>query len=66
MKGYIEKSLLKYNKFNKVSFIHCDVDLYLPHKAILENLWTKLSKNGIILFDDIDIGLKSKKVSWRC
>ena len=61
VKGYIEKSLLKYNKFNKVSFIHCDVDLYLPHKAILENLWTKLSKNGIILFDDIDIGLKSKK-----
>jgi len=55
VKGYIENKLPKYKKLNKISFIHCDVDLYVPHKVILENIWEKLSKNGIILFDDIDI-----------
>ena len=61
VKGYIENKLPKYKKLNKISFIHCDVDLYLPHKVILENTWEKLSKNGIILFDDIDDGVFSKK-----
>ncbi len=61
VKGFIEKKLPKFNKLQKLSFVHCDVDLYLPHKIILENIWNKLSKNGIILFDDIEYGIKSKK-----
>ena len=59
--GFIENTLPNFTKIKKVSFIHCDVDLYLPHKVILEFLWKKLSKKGIILFDDIEIGIKSKK-----
>lgn len=61
VKGYIETNLPNFKKLNKISFIHCDVDLYLPHKVILENMWSKLSKGGIILFDDIEKGIKSKK-----
>ena len=61
VKGFIETKLPKFKKINKISFIHCDVDLYLPHKIILENMWSKLSKGGIILFDDIEKGVKSKK-----
>ena len=59
--GFVEKSLPNFKKFKKISFIHCDVDLYLSHKIILETMWNKLSKNGIILFDDIETGIKSKK-----
>lgn len=59
--GFIEKSLPAFKKINKLSFVHCDVDLYLPHITILNNIWDKLSKNGIILFDDIEPGIKSKK-----
>ena len=61
VKGYIEKTLPKFKKFKKISFIHCDVDLYLPHRIILEKMWNKISRNGIILFDDIESGLKSSK-----
>ena len=61
IKGPIEDTS-KSTSFNKkISFIHCDVDLYSPHKAILDHFWSRLSKNGIILFDDIDSGIKSKK-----
>ena len=31
VKGFIESKLPKFKKINKISFIHCDVDLYLPH-----------------------------------
>lgn len=61
IEGYIENTLPNFTKTKKISFIHCDVDLYSPHKVILEYMWKKLSKKGIILFDDIEIGIKSKK-----
>lgn len=54
IKGYVEKTLPKLKKkIHKISFINCDVDLYNGHKAVLENLWNKLSVNGIIYFDDV-------------
>ena len=40
------------NRSIKVSLLHIDVDVYEPTKAILENLWDKVVKGGIIMLDD--------------
>ena len=58
IKGFVESTLKKY-KFNSISFINLDLDLYSGHKTVLENTFEKLSKYGIIYFDDVI--LKDKK-----
>lgn len=45
--GYLEK-----NPHLKISLLHIDVDLYEPTKLILEKLYEKVTKGGIIIFDD--------------
>src|SRR5205814_7674160 len=40
------------NKETTFSFCHIDVDVYLSAKNIVEWIYPKLSKNGIIIFDD--------------
>ena len=55
IKGNVIKSLplfLKKNKNLKVSFLHLDMDVYESTKFVFENLFDKVSKNGIILIDD--------------
>lgn len=44
---YLEK-----NPHLKISLLHIDVDLYEPTKHILEKLYDKVTKGGIIIFDD--------------
>ena len=44
---YLEK-----NPHLKISLLHIDVDLYEPSKHILEKLFDKVTKGGIIIFDD--------------
>jgi hypothetical protein len=44
---YLEK-----NPHLKISLLHIDVDLYEPCKHILERLFDKVTKGGIIIFDD--------------
>ena len=44
---YMEK-----NPHLKISLLHIDVDLYEPSKYILEKLYDKVTKGGIIIFDD--------------
>lgn len=44
---YLEK-----NPHLKISLLHIDVDLYEPSKHILEKLYDKVTKGGIIIFDD--------------
>lgn len=44
---YLEK-----NTHLKISLLHIDVDLYEPSKYILEKLYEKVTKGGIIIFDD--------------
>jgi hypothetical protein len=58
IKGFVEDTLKK-QKFNSISFINLDLDLYNGHKIVLEKTFEKLSKYGIIYLDDII--LKSKK-----
>lgn len=44
---YLEK-----NPHLKISLLHIDVDLYEPTKLILEKLYDKVTKGGIIILDD--------------
>jgi hypothetical protein len=36
----------------KISLLHIDVDVYEPTKIILETLWNKIVKGGIVMLDD--------------
>ena len=47
------------SKIRSISFINLDLDLYSGHKVVLENTFSKLSKNGIIYFDDIILSDKN-------
>lgn len=55
VKGDILQTLDQYLEKNphlKISLLHIDVDLYEPTKHILERLFDKVTKGGIIIFDD--------------
>ena len=55
IKGDILKTLDKYlddNPHLKISLLHIDVDLYEPTKVILERLYNRVTKGGIIVLDD--------------
>ncbi len=55
IKGDILQTLDNYlsdNPHLKISLLHIDVDLYEPSKVILEKLYSKVSKGGIIVLDD--------------
>ena len=58
IEGDITKSLIKYmikNPKIKISFLNLDVDLYEPTKIILENLFPRISKGGILVLDDYNV-----------
>jgi hypothetical protein len=40
------------NPSGKFSLLHIDVDVYEPTKVILENLWDRVVKGGIVMLDD--------------
>src|SRR5690606_29764873 len=40
------------NPSKKIALLHIDVDVYEPTKMILENLWDKVVKGGIVMLDD--------------
>lgn len=55
VKGDILKTLDQYvnnNPHLKISLLHIDVDLYEPTKFILEKLYDRVTKGGIIILDD--------------
>jgi len=55
IKGDILETLDVYldnNPHLKISLLHIDVDLYEPTKYILERLYSKVTKGGIIVLDD--------------
>ena len=43
---------IRKNKKLKISLINLDLDLYEPSKIVLESLYSRLSKNGIIILDN--------------
>jgi len=55
VEGDITKTLptfLEKNPFLKIALLHIDVDVYEPSKVILEHLWDKVVKGGILMLDD--------------
>ncbi len=54
VKGDVTKTLIRQN-IKKISFILLDLDLYEPTQYVLNSVWSKLSKNGIILLDNYNV-----------
>ena len=57
-RGQIEKSIPRFLEVNpgiRFSLVHFDCDLYCPTKAALESLWPRISRGGILLFDEYAI-----------
>jgi len=55
IEGDINKTLPEFIKNNpslKIALLHIDVDVYEPTKVILEHLWDKVVKGGILMLDD--------------
>ncbi len=55
IKGNIEETAYSFAKENpgvRFSLVHFDCDLYEPTKAALECFWPRLSRGGIMLFDE--------------
>ena len=36
----------------RFSFVHVDVDLYEPHRDAIEFFWPRLTRGGVMVFDD--------------
>jgi len=56
--GQIEETIPQFIKENlgiRFSLVHFDCDLYSPTKVGLENLWPRISRGGVILFDEYSI-----------
>ncbi|HEF9948449.1 TPA: class I SAM-dependent methyltransferase [Campylobacter coli] len=55
IKGDINYTIPEYCKINpclKIALLHIDVDIYEPTVTILENMYDKIVKGGIVIFDD--------------
>ena len=55
VKGNIFESLPKFftkNKKKRFSLVNLDLDLYEPTKFVLENIYSKISKNGYLILDN--------------
>lgn len=52
IKGLFNHTLPKYE--GKIALLHLDCDLYESYKCALENLYDKVIRGGIIMFDEYD------------
>lgn len=58
VKGNIEETVPAFVAENpgcRFSLVHFDCDLYKPTRAALEALWPKVSRGGVLLFDEYGI-----------
>jgi len=56
-KGFFNKSLLNHPN-RPIALLHIDGDLYQSYKDVLEILFDRVSKGGVIIFDDFAVGTK--------
>ena len=54
VKLYVGKVPMHFDKVDSISLLHLDLDLYLPTKISLEQLWDKIVDNGILMVDTHD------------
>lgn len=55
VEGDIVKSIpqyLKENPYLKIALLNLDTDIYEPSVTVLENLWPRIVKGGILILDD--------------
>lgn len=52
-KGFFEDTL-SLTTIEKIALLHLDVDLYQSYKMCLEQLFPKVVKGGVVLFDEYD------------
>lgn len=58
VKGDIEKSAANFVSDNpgvRFSLVHFDCDLYAPTKAALDAFWPRVSRGGVVIFDEYSI-----------
>ncbi|MEI7669889.1 MAG: TylF/MycF/NovP-related O-methyltransferase [Pseudomonadota bacterium] len=58
VEGDIEQTVPNFVKENtgvRFSFVHFDCDLYKPTKLALEAIWDRVSRGGVVLFDEYAI-----------
>ncbi len=58
VEGQVEETAPRFAQENpgvRFSLIHLDCDLYKPTKAAIEAFWPRLSRGGVILFDEYAI-----------
>lgn len=58
VKGNIEETVPKFVEENpgiRFSLVHFDCDLYKPTKLALEAIWPRVSRGGLVLFDEYSI-----------
>lgn len=58
VRGNIEKTVPEFAEQNpgvRFSLIHFDCDVYRPTKTALEALWPRVSRGGVIIFDEYSI-----------
>lgn len=56
--GKIEETIPKFLQDNpgvRFSLVHFDCDLYKPTKIALENIWPRVCRGGVLLFDEYSI-----------
>jgi hypothetical protein len=58
IEGHIEKVVPEFLNDNpgvRFSLVHFDCDLYAPTKAALEAIWPRVSRGGVVIFDEYSI-----------
>jgi hypothetical protein len=56
--GNIEDSVVKFARDNpgvRFSLVHLDCDLYKPTRAVLQALWDRVTRGGVVIFDEYAI-----------
>jgi O-methyltransferase len=52
VKGWFSDTLVNNKEISKISILRCDGDMYMSTMDILENLYSKVTENGVIIIDD--------------
>jgi dTDP-rhamnose C3-O-methyltransferase len=56
--GNIEENVVKFARDNpgvRFSLVHLDCDLYKPTHAVLQAIWDKVTRGGVVIFDEYAI-----------
>lgn len=61
IKGNLNDKNFPYDKINKISLLRIDCDFYSATKSVLINLYPKMTKGCIIIFDDFNIPCLGEK-----